>query len=184
MMTLIVSYTRLIERIMRFESWQPLIKYAAELNKADDREDLRRLYAFGLALDVAAAVAAALTAALLAVAAGSLFGLKADYIGLILIYCVALGLNITGMPTAVLRLAGRFRTIAYAQILANLLRVGLCLGGLWWGGDLYYFVLVWSVAQIRSEEHTSELQSLMRISSAVFCLKKKKTYVIQKHPED
>src|SRR3546814_11001939 len=30
-------------------------------------------------------------------------------------------------------------------------------------------------AFIRSEEHTSELQSLMRISYAVFCLKKKKT---------
>src|SRR3546814_9373896 len=30
----------------------------------------------------------------------------------------------------------------------------------------------------RSEEHTSELQSLMRISYAVFCLKKKKTYEI------
>src|SRR3546814_4201125 len=29
------------------------------------------------------------------------------------------------------------------------------------------------VAGIRSEEHTSELQSLMRISYAVFCLKKK-----------
>src|SRR3546814_3888534 len=29
--------------------------------------------------------------------------------------------------------------------------------------------------QMRSEEHTSELQSLMRISYAVFCLKKKKT---------
>src|SRR3546814_5039438 len=28
----------------------------------------------------------------------------------------------------------------------------------------------------RSEEHTSELQSLMRISYAVFCLKKKKQY--------
>src|SRR3546814_5898842 len=28
--------------------------------------------------------------------------------------------------------------------------------------------------RIRSEEHTSELQSLMRISYAVFCLKKKK----------
>src|SRR3546814_7450972 len=32
-----------------------------------------------------------------------------------------------------------------------------------------------SEAPIRSEEHTSELQSLMRISYAVFCLKKKKT---------
>src|SRR3546814_5851275 len=33
----------------------------------------------------------------------------------------------------------------------------------------------------RSEEHTSELQSLMRISYAVFCLKKKKTKKITTH---
>src|SRR3546814_1819084 len=32
-----------------------------------------------------------------------------------------------------------------------------------------------TVAGFRSEEHTSELQSLMRISYAVFCLKKKTT---------
>src|SRR3546814_2024695 len=31
-----------------------------------------------------------------------------------------------------------------------------------------------SISLLRSEEHTSELQSLMRISYAVFCLKKKK----------
>src|SRR3546814_4667988 len=30
----------------------------------------------------------------------------------------------------------------------------------------------------RSEEHTSELQSLMRISYAVFCLKKKKSHTL------
>src|SRR3546814_5774844 len=33
------------------------------------------------------------------------------------------------------------------------------------------------ITYYRSEEHTSELQSLMRISYAVFCLKKKKTIV-------
>src|SRR3546814_1012566 len=33
-----------------------------------------------------------------------------------------------------------------------------------------------STSLLRSEEHTSELQSLMRISYAVFCLKKKNTY--------
>src|SRR3546814_2978783 len=37
-------------------------------------------------------------------------------------------------------------------------------------------VTVW-----RSEEHTSELQSLMRISYAVFCLKKKKTKKTRKN---
>src|SRR3546814_8447496 len=36
-------------------------------------------------------------------------------------------------------------------------------------------VLGVTAQQIRSEEHTSELQSLMRISYAAFCLKKKQT---------
>src|SRR3546814_10461091 len=35
---------------------------------------------------------------------------------------------------------------------------------------------VWLGVRPRSEEHTSELQSLMRISYAVFCLKKKKMH--------
>src|SRR3546814_1627235 len=35
----------------------------------------------------------------------------------------------------------------------------------------------------RSEEHTSELQSLMRISYAVFCLKKKKIQTIKRKPD-
>src|SRR3546814_1690403 len=39
-----------------------------------------------------------------------------------------------------------------------------------------------SLVNIRSEEHTSELQSLMRISYAVFCLKKKKQIQIHTIP--
>src|SRR3546814_3460281 len=39
----------------------------------------------------------------------------------------------------------------------------------------------WSEVIVRSEEHTSELQSLMRISYAVFCLKKKKITVKSKY---
>src|SRR3546814_3496914 len=39
----------------------------------------------------------------------------------------------------------------------------------------------WDVGLARSEEHTSELQSLMRISYAVFCLKKKKKTITSIH---
>src|SRR3546814_2091503 len=46
-----------------------------------------------------------------------------------------------------------------------------------WGNypQTYSLVGIINCAVLRSEEHTSELQSLMRISYAVFCLKKKKT---------
>src|SRR3546814_9988530 len=41
----------------------------------------------------------------------------------------------------------------------------------WFGADVDARIAPW-----RSEEHTSELQSLMRTSYAVLCLKKKKQY--------
>src|SRR3546814_7725109 len=49
-------------------------------------------------------------------------------------------------------------------------------------GDLLHqlraFPVLGDPHAVRSEEHTSELQSLMRISYAVFCFKKKKQHVI------
>src|SRR3546814_6989028 len=42
----------------------------------------------------------------------------------------------------------------------------------------------WRAAADRSEEHTSELQSLMRISYAVFCLKKKNSIKRQRTATD
>src|SRR3546814_13294493 len=52
---------------------------------------------------------------------------------------------------------------------------GRCRRASWPGPLLPQGALVWRPSPlVRSEEHTSELQSLMRISYAVFCLKKKK----------
>src|SRR3546814_2624076 len=66
---------------------------------------------------------------------------------------------------------------------------GVALGGAFFGESMFSrtrdaskVALVHLAARLvaggfrRSEEHTSELQSLMRISYAVFCLKKKKTH--------
>src|SRR3546814_4239005 len=50
-----------------------------------------------------------------------------------------------------------------------------------WGAKLGYSATALADANIRSEENTSELQSLMRISYAVFCLKKKQQSK-QRHP--
>src|SRR3546814_10904013 len=58
--------------------------------------------------------------------------------------------------------------------------LALVLAGEWLGWASTYFLMgafmaLCDIATYRSEEHTSELQSLMRISYAVFCLKKKTT---------
>src|SRR3546814_4417503 len=52
---------------------------------------------------------------------------------------------------------------------------------MWWPGSSPRSALASSTVKTggRSEEHTSELQSLMRISYAVFCLKKKNNQTIK-----
>src|SRR3546814_10352950 len=54
----------------------------------------------------------------------------------------------------------------------------------WKPAPITHAALGWNASlEARSEEHTSELQSLMRISYAVFCLKKKKERTHEKHSQ-
>src|SRR3546814_10764575 len=61
-------------------------------------------------------------------------------------------------------------------------RVDGCHVGFLRPGDLQQAELRAGGSRRRSEEHTSELQSLMRISYAVFCLKKKNKH--RRHTDD
>lgn len=152
-MILVLSYVRLIERLLRFESWQPLIKYMADIGPVDDGDKGRadrmgRLCLFGLLLDIAACFLSALLAILLAATIGGLFGLDQQYFYLIIIYACGLLANINGLPTAALRFAGRFRTIAYCQIVANVLRA-MGAAYCWWAGyGLMAFMIVWTLCQM------------------------------------
>src|SRR3546814_8410407 len=65
-------------------------------------------------------------------------------------------------------------TITGGTIAAFVLTGGLVAGAFGALTEVYGDLLRAAGAAERSEEHTSELQSLMRISYAVFCLKKKK----------
>src|SRR3546814_3869361 len=96
----------------------------------------------------------------------------------------------------------------YTTLFRSDIRLSISAGILWmafvsilrasWNADVDYWTLAWphilqgigmpfffvGLTALRSEEHTSELQSLMRISYAVFCLKKKKEpsyYITPRH---
>src|SRR3546814_7984105 len=74
------------------------------------------------------------------------------------------------------RLGGRKAALQLAQLVVHVDAQGL--EGARRGVDRPTFATraLLSLGLLRSEEHTSELQSLMRISYAVFCLKKQKQH--------
>ena len=98
MLALCFSYTRAIERIISFQSWQPLIKYGAGLKGPEGDADLKSLLKFGLCLDVAAASLSWLIAVVLAFAAGSILQLTASSQQLLLAYCTVLLFQVSDPP--------------------------------------------------------------------------------------
>lgn len=148
MLALAYTYARAVERIVSFQSWQPLIKYGAALEGPEQREDLKALLKFGLLLDIAAATVAWLVAIGIAVAVASLLGWSARSLELIFIACTVLLFQLSGMPTAVLRLAGRFRRIAYGSVLSTSIRLLACAAGMLIGADLVDFAMIWAATQI------------------------------------
>lgn len=147
-MVLVLTFGRTVERLLRFESWQPIIKFAAAEEENDDRGKLSQLYLYGLILDCGAVVLAAVVTLFIAWAFGSLVGMSPLHLELVAIYCVALLFNINGMPTAALRFAGRFRTLAYSQLASNVLRIGLAFVCAWLDLGLVGFIAAWTIAQI------------------------------------
>ena len=133
---------------MGSQSWQPLIKYGAELSGQEHLDDYRALLKFGLVIDASTAVLAFLAAVGVALLFGPLFGIGGDRLTQVLIYSTTLLFQISGLPTAVLRLAGRFRLVAYASVVGGVVRLLLCLAGLLADWGLLYFVIAWTLSQI------------------------------------
>ncbi|PDT46728.1 lipopolysaccharide biosynthesis protein [Sinorhizobium fredii] len=144
-LALCFTYTSAVERLVNFQSWQPLIKFGAQ---SKSTETLNSLLKFGLLLDVSAAATGCVIAVALVWAFGPRLGISSEMSGLVTLYCAILPFQISGMPTAVLRLFGKFRSIAYGQVASSIFRIVLCAIGFAIGGTLDAFVLIWMASQI------------------------------------
>src|SRR3546814_3683442 len=86
---------------------------------------------------------------------------------------VMLGVSMLPKPQA--RRFAIYGTIAFVALLFLVPLIGTAVNGAqrWIGSGVFRLQPSEFLKPFRSEEHTSELQSLMRISYAVFCLNKK-----------
>lgn len=146
-LALVLTVGRLSERLLRFESWQPLIRFAASEDIAGDKKKMSELYLYGLFLDIGTALLASVLTMIVGYALMTVIGLKPEHMPLLAIYAVAIAMNIRGVPTAALRFDGQFRTLAYVQMLSSVLRLVLAGAGLFLGFSLLEFVIIWTVCQ-------------------------------------
>jgi O-antigen/teichoic acid export membrane protein len=142
LLALIEAYTRVVDRLIRLEPWQALIKYGADALEGDRRDDFRSLIKFGVLIDAAGAASSALIAVAFVAIAGPWLGWSEQTVDMATVYSVSLLFQLAATPTAVLRLFDRFGVFAGLEVAAAAGRVALFAIAFLAGGGLWTFLLL------------------------------------------
>lgn len=148
-LALILTLAQATERLVSFQSWQPLIRYGATLDRRSDHDAMRSLLKFGLMLDLAGGAAAWVIASLLALAAHWVLGISMHHVALALIYTASLLFGVAGVSTAIFRLQDRFALMARIQVANALIRLVAVAAALIAEADLLAFVIIWAATQVQ-----------------------------------
>lgn len=148
MLALVISSAQAIDSFVNFQTWQPLIRYGAELDDDRHRPELMALFKYGLLLDLGAACVGWLIAAVAIVIAGMVYSWQQSTYEMAFLYSLVLLFRINGTPVAILRLAGKFRSTAYLQVCSMAVRLLLCIWAFSVGAGIMAFVAIWMTTQI------------------------------------
>ncbi|GMN04236.1 lipopolysaccharide biosynthesis protein [Erythrobacter sp. MTPC3] len=147
-LALVLTIGRICERLIRFESWQPLIRFGAQTDIEGDPQRMAQLFLLGLLLDIGCAL---LAAAIMLTAGYFLLpvvGLDQSQFYLLAIFAPAIAFNVRGVPTAALRMAGQFKRLAYFQLFSAALRFLFAGAAYFMGADIGTFLAIWTAAQL------------------------------------
>lgn len=145
---LIIIHTvvEVTQSLVKFQSWQPILRYGTAALQEGRLGDLRRLVLFSARLDIGSAAAGTVAAATAIWFIGTRLGLPADVIPAATLYTGSLLFMITSTPVGLLRLLDRFKLVVLEDNVEALIRL---VGGailFQTGGGLSDFLILWAAA--------------------------------------
>lgn len=115
-LALIMTIAMLIDRIVAFQTWQPLVKLGADARDVGDKVRIGQLTTVALLFDMGAALVAASVAVSVVLLAGEWLGLPKEYLGVAAIYMATLVTRVADAPAGLLRLFDRFELITVVRV--------------------------------------------------------------------
>ncbi|MEM8791726.1 MAG: lipopolysaccharide biosynthesis protein [Pseudomonadota bacterium] len=146
MLLLLQSYTRLFAEVVKFNSWQAMLRYGSLLEEAGEEQGFRRLMGFLITVDLLAASLATACAILLIPYAESWFDWPENLAGFAPYFVFAIFFITQGAHTGVLRLFDRVGAVVMQHSLNSVVRFTLVGLLILFEADFFYVVLAWFFA--------------------------------------
>lgn len=148
---LIHSYANGVGAVVKFQTWQFIVRFGAPALERGDTRTLRDVTGFAVGLDLASGLLGLAGGLALLPFAAEWFGIGAQNLHLAMLYCTLIPTMTAATPTGILRVFDRFDQIALQQLVTPLLRsIGALIS---YFGDFGFtgFVLAWYVADLSGD---------------------------------
>jgi O-antigen/teichoic acid export membrane protein len=150
-MILITSYTRAASGIVKFQSWQLIVRYGGQGLAAGNPEQFKASTGFAAALDILSGVIGMILAVLLLPLLAPLVGVDRQYLWLAMGYCTLLPTMGAASPNGVLRTLDRFDLISWSSTLTPISRAILATLAFLSGATLPVYVAIWFVTDLAGD---------------------------------
>jgi O-antigen/teichoic acid export membrane protein len=147
-LVVIQAYAKGISDVIKFQTWQLVVKYGATAVDNKNIRQFRDVISFSFALDIASGAIAVVAGMLLLPLLAHSLGLDRQSLWLAILYCTLIPSLAASTPTGILRAVDRFDLIAIQQAVRPLLRAaGSVISYL---GDLGFagFIITWYASNL------------------------------------
>ena len=139
----VMAFTHLVGNLIKFQTWQAVVKFGADALARDDSPALQRLVRFTTSLDLGTAAIAVAICLLAMPWYLDWVGIDARHLDFALVYCAGALFTISATPTGILRLFDRFDLMAMIAPVGPLTRLAACTVAYFYGGGLWAFGMIW-----------------------------------------
>ncbi|HBK90882.1 MAG TPA: hypothetical protein DDZ68_04335 [Parvularcula sp.] len=142
------AYALTVAGLVRFQSWQAIIRFGTPMVEAGGGDDLRALLRYTIRLDFFSAAAGVLIALAFVGVAARVLDWPDEALPLLFLYCFAVPFVIAATPTGILRLFDRFKLLGWQMLASPVIRFVGAIAALASGAGLAVFVAIWMFSSV------------------------------------
>ena len=145
---LITTYVRVVDQLVNFQVWQPLIKFGSDIQETGRPAEFAALIKLGAICDVTSAAAGMVVSILLAFIVAPLFTWDTTAVWMAAAFSLTILFNFVSTPTAVLRIYNKFGLLSGQVFVASLVKLIAVIVAVLTGAGLWGFIVAWGVSAI------------------------------------
>jgi O-antigen/teichoic acid export membrane protein len=140
---LITSYVKAVNGIVKFQSWQLIVRFGGHGVAHGDPEHFKVATGFAFALDALSGLVGLIIGAALLPFIAAWVGISRDYLWLGMLYCTLLPIMASATPDGVLRVLDRFDLMSWSDTVQPITRVLLVGAAFATGASFPTYVAIW-----------------------------------------